>query len=136
MWKRFTFEGNQKWMKLLPVVVSQYNNKIHSSIKTTPKDASENPEKSKNIKVQHNNENLKSRKSKFRLNDRVRIYKYQYKFTKGFVSKWTDEIFRIVQINYGNPSTYVLEDTNGDIIDESFYERITTHRLLKNCFSL
>jgi hypothetical protein len=42
--------------------------------------------------------------------------------TKGFVSNWTDEIFRIVQANYGNPTTYVLEDMNSEIIDGTFYE--------------
>ena len=35
MWKRFTVQGNQKWVKLLPEVVEIYNNRIHSSIKTT-----------------------------------------------------------------------------------------------------
>ena len=123
MWKQFTIQGHQKWVKMLPEILTNYNNKVHSSIKTTPEDASKNPEKIKYLISEHNHKNSEvKKKPKFKLNDRVRIYKYQYKFTKGFVSKWTDEIFRIVQINYGNPSTYVLEDMNGEIIDGTFYE--------------
>ena len=47
MWKKFTINGNQKWVKILPEVLKEYNNKIHSVIKTTPIEASENPEKIK-----------------------------------------------------------------------------------------
>ena len=34
MWKQFTVQGNQKWFKMLPEILANYNNKIHSSIKT------------------------------------------------------------------------------------------------------
>ena len=131
MWKQFTVQGNQKWVKMLPEILANYNNKIHSSIKTAPEIASKNPEKIKDLISKHNDQYLPvKKKAKFKLNDRVRIYKYQYKFNKGFVSKWTDEIFRIVQINYGNPSTYVLQDMNGEIIDGAFYE----NELIKTAF--
>ena len=36
MWKQFTIQGHQKWVKMLPEILTNYNNKIHSSIKTTP----------------------------------------------------------------------------------------------------
>ena len=131
MLKQFTVLGNQKWVKMLPEILANYNNKINSSIKTTPEIASENPEKIKDLISQHNDQYLPvKKKAQFKLKDRVRIYKFQYKFTKGFVSKWTDEIFRIVQINYGNPSTYVLEDMNGEIIVGTFYK----NELIKTAF--
>ena len=38
--------------------------------------------------------------------------------------------WNIVQINYGNPSTYVLEDMNREIIDGAFYE----NELIKTAF--
>ena len=37
MWKRFTEIGNQKnWVKLLPELIDEYNNKYHSTIQITP----------------------------------------------------------------------------------------------------
>ena len=54
MWKKFTMNGNQKWVKILPEVLKEYNNKIPSVIKTTPKEASENPKTLENI-IRENN---------------------------------------------------------------------------------
>ncbi len=39
--------------------------------------------------------NLKSKKPKFKVNDRVRISKYKYHFDKGYVGYWTSEVFRV-----------------------------------------
>jgi len=47
MWKKFKIQGTQKWVKLLPSVLDFYNSKVHSTIKTSPKEAWENPEKIK-----------------------------------------------------------------------------------------
>ncbi len=49
MFKQFTIQGNQKWLKLLPDVMNKYNNKIHSSIMETPINASNNPDLISNI---------------------------------------------------------------------------------------
>ena len=125
MWKQFTVQGNQNWLKVLPNVVEAYNNKVHRMIKTTPKEASENPGKIKEIIEKSNFENedtLKKKEPKFKINDRVRIYKYQYKFTKGFVSKWTNEIFTVVEVAPTTPTTYRIQDEYGEVIDGTFYE--------------
>ena len=43
LWKQFTIQGNQKWLKILPKIVNKYNNTIHKTIGTTPALASVNP---------------------------------------------------------------------------------------------
>ncbi len=40
MWKKFTETDNNKYLEILPKLVSNYNNIIHSTIKMTPTDAS------------------------------------------------------------------------------------------------
>ena len=35
--KRFDFTGKKEWVKNLPKLTEEYNNTIHSTIKTTPK---------------------------------------------------------------------------------------------------
>ena len=125
LWKQFTIQGNQKWLKILPNIVDAYNNKIHRMIKTTPKEASENPDKIKDIMTKNNFENedtLIKKEPKFKIDDKVRIYKYQYKFTKGFVSKWTNEIFTILEVIPTTPTTYRIQDEYGEVIEGSFYE--------------
>ena len=41
MWKRFTAENTRKWIDMLPKLLSDYNNRKHSSIKMSPIKASE-----------------------------------------------------------------------------------------------
>ena len=63
---------------------------------------------------------IKKKSHKFSVGYRVRIYKYQYIFTKGFVSKWTDEIFKISEILSTVPVTYRIRDLGGEVIEEDF----------------
>ena len=126
MWKHFTLQGHQKWFSLLPTLLEEYNNTKHKTIKTSPTYASEHPESIYNIVKKNNNENVNKlsknqKKPKFSVGDRVRIYKYKYKFTKGFVAKWTDEIFLIKNVLPTLPPTYELVDLNGEDITGSFY---------------
>jgi hypothetical protein len=36
MWVQFSFQGNYKWVNILDKITNEYNNKYHSTIKTTP----------------------------------------------------------------------------------------------------
>jgi transposase InsO family protein len=126
MWKHFTIKGKQKWMKILPVIVNQYNNKIHSSIKITPAEASENPEKIKEVIEKNNYENedkmtKRQNKPKYKVGDKVIIFKYKYKFTNGFVAKWTEEVFIVSEIVKTSPTTYKIKDLEGEEIEGRFY---------------
>ena len=62
-------------------------------------------------------------KPKFKVGDRVRIYKYKKLFTKGYEPNWTEEIFVISQINKTSPITYKIKDLNGEDILGSFYKQ-------------
>jgi len=56
-----------------------------------------------NIKQLNNRKNTKN-------GDRVRIYAYRPKFTKGYMPKWTIEIFVIDEIRKTNPITCKVAD--------------------------
>ena len=58
---------------------------------------------------------------KFRV-DTVRISKYKSTFTKGYEANFTEELFRVVRLNRGDPNTYEVEDMEGDRIIGKFYE--------------
>ena len=52
LWKQFTINGNQKWLKILQPTIKEYNNSIHRTINTTPSKASKDPSL---VSVEQNN---------------------------------------------------------------------------------
>jgi uncharacterized membrane protein YfhO len=126
MWKKFTTQGNQKWVKILNSVLEYYNNKIHSSIKMSPNEASKYPEKIKEIINDNNYENeinmtKRQNKPKFKVGDRVRIYKWKNHFEKSYTAKWTLEVFKISEVVPSSPTTYRIKDLSGEEIEGRFY---------------
>ena len=62
-----------------------------------------------------------NKKPKFKVGDRVRIFKYKNKFEKGYKGYWTKEIFKVVEIKETNPIMYKIQDLNNENIQGSFY---------------
>jgi hypothetical protein len=59
---------------------------------------------------------------KFIVGNFVRISKAKYIFNKGNTPNWTTELFKVVKIQPTNPTTYLLEDIQGNPISGAFYE--------------
>lgn len=122
MYRAFTYQGNYKWLDLLPKLIDSYNNSYHRSIKTTPALVNKSNETDiwinqySNIKVQP--------KQKFNVGDYVRIPKEKTVFSKGYIEKWTDEEFVITHVKKKfSPAMYTIADLNGETIKGSFYEQ-------------
>ena len=64
---------------------------------------------------------LANDKPKFKIGDRVRIYKYKKDYAKGYETNWTKEIFVVSKILKTNPITYAIKDLNDEPILGSFY---------------
>ena len=123
MWKYFTDNNTYKYIDVLPDLVEDYNNTVHSSIKMSPIDAS----KMKNeLTVWRNlypdRYKLNNLTPKFSVGDEVRITKKKKVFEKGYTTRWTEEIFTIKEIRNTDPITYKLEDLKGEEIKGTFYE--------------
>ena len=123
MWKYFTDNNTYNYMNVLPELVEDYNNTVHSSIKMTPIDASK---KKNELTVWRNlyPDRFKINKltPKFSVGDEVRITKKKKVFEKGYTTRWTEEIFTIKEIQNTNPIIYKLEDLEGEEIKGIFYE--------------
>ena len=75
MWKQFTVQGNTVYLDILPKILKQYNNTMHSSIKMTPVEASKKKNESTvYFNLYGNMEQLLS-KPRFKIGDKVRISK-------------------------------------------------------------
>ena len=117
LWKQFTIQGNQKWLKILPAIVKKYNNTIYKTIYTTPSLASTDPSLV-NVKIDLHDSN---EKPKFKIGDRVRIFKYKNRFEKGYRGNWTKEILKIKEILKTAPIMYKIVDLDNELIHGSFY---------------
>ena len=122
MWKQFTEQGNQKWLKILPKILDFYNHKVHRTIGVSPEEASDNPEIINEKINENNHENTKLVEIvKFKIGDHARIFKWKNKFEKGFTHKWSKEIFVISKIHKTKPIVYSIIDLNGEEIKGRFY---------------
>ena len=128
MWKYFTDNNTYKYIDVLPDLLEDYNNTVHSSIKMSPIDASK---KKNELTVWRNlyPDRFKTSRltPKFSVGDLVRITKKKNVFEKGYTTRWRNETFKIKKIRDTNPITYILEDLKekdlkGEEIKGTFYE--------------
>ena len=123
MWKYFTDNNTYNYMDVLPELVEDYNNTVHSSTKLTPIDASkEENELTVWRNLYPDRYKINNLTPKFSVGDEVRITKKKKVFEKGYTTRWTEEIFTIKEIQNTDPITYELEDLQGEEIKGTFYE--------------
>ena len=123
MWKYFTDNNTYNYMGVLPELVEDYNNTVHSSTKLTPIDASkEENELTVWRNLYPDRYKINNLTPKFSVGDEVRITKEKKVFEKGYTTRWTEEIFTIKEIQNTDPITYKLEDLQGEEIKGTFYE--------------
>ena len=123
MWKYFTGNNTNIYIDILPDLVKDYNNTRHSSIKMTPVKASKKENELtvwRNLYPEHLE--IHDINPKISVGDKVRISKKKKTFEKGYTTRWTEEIFTIVEVKRTRPPTYKIADLNGEEIQGSFYE--------------
>jgi len=116
MFREFTARGSHEWISILALLINEYNNSKHKTIGMSPKQADENP-----TSVRIKQRKIINVKTKFNVGDNVRISTYKTVFTKGYLPKWSTEIFKIIKINKTLPTTYKLQDYYGSPIEGCFY---------------
>ena len=129
MWRRFTAENTRNWIDMLDKLMKEYNNKYHNTIRMKPIDASLKKNEQEVWDNVYNKTQESAPKSavqnrsssKFKIGDSVRISRIKGLFEKGYLPNWSEALYTIHEVKSSKPVTYVLKDTNGDIISGSFY---------------
>ena len=121
MYKRFSLQMSYKWENLLQELVNDYNHTVHSKIKRRPVDVSKENEKIILNSI-YKPTFQKKFKSKFKVDDYVRIGKYKKIFEKGYTPNYSAEVFMIEKIVPTFPITYILKDYQGNILKGGFYK--------------
>ena len=102
------------YFDVLNVVVDEYNNTYHKTIKMKPIDV-------KSDSFAEYNEESNEKDPKFKVGDHIRISKFKNVFAKGYTPNWSEEIFIIKKMKNTVPWSYVITDSNGGEIVGSFY---------------
>ena len=95
--KKIVFEqGDAKWIDVLPTITKQYNNKVHSSTKLSPIQAS--LKKNEGYVYKNILDKRKKIKPKFQVNDLVGTADLKKTFSKGDTTNWSYKLYKITEI--------------------------------------
>ena len=95
--KKIVFEkGDSKWIDTLPTITKQYNNKVHSSTKLTPIQAS--LKKNEGFVYKNLIDKRNKIKPKFKINNLVRTADLKKMISKGDTTNWSYKLYKITEI--------------------------------------
>ena len=107
--KKLVFEkGDGNWVDILPIITKQYNNRIHSSTKLSPKDAS--LKKNEGFVYKNLLDKRKKIKPKFQINDLVRTADLKKTFSKGDTTNWSYKLYKITEIINDTIPSYKIDN--------------------------
>ena len=107
--KRPVFEkGDGKWIDILLTITKQYNNRIHSSTKLSPKDAS--LKKNEGFVYKNLLDKRKKVIPKFQMNDLVRVADLKKTFSKGDTTNWSYKLYKITEIINDTIPAYKMDN--------------------------
>ena len=94
--KKIVFEqGDGKWIDILPTITKQYNNRIHSSTKLTPIQAS--LKKNEGYVYKNLLDKRKKIKPKYEIGDLVRTADLKKLFSKSDTTNWSYKLYKITE---------------------------------------
>ena len=107
--KKIVFEqGDAKWVDILPTITKQYNNRIHTSTKLSPKDAS--LKKNEGFVYKNLLDKRKKVKPKFQINDLVRTADLRRTFLKSDTTNWSYKFYKITEIINDTIPSYKIDN--------------------------
>ena len=107
--KKIVFEhGDANWIDVLQTITKQYNNRIHSSTKLTPIQAS--LKKNEGFVYKNLLDKRKKVKTKFQINDLVRTADLKKTFSKGDTTNWSYKLYKITEIINDTIPSYKIDN--------------------------
>ena len=107
--KKLVFEkGDGNWVDILPTITKQYNNRIHSSAKLTPIQAS--LKKNEGYVYKNLLDKRKKIKPKYEIGDLVRAADLKKTFSKGDTTNWSYKLYKITEIINDTIPSYKIDN--------------------------
>ena len=134
MWKFFDDSGENKWIDVLDLFVENVNSRKNRSIGMSPDQVSK--DNSYEVFAKLYGHAISMKEPKFKEGDIVRISEYsspfydsnKKKFKKGYLANFSQELFVVTTVDYGDPNMYELEyKEGGQRVRGRFYEQELSH---------
>ena len=125
IYKYMTSVSKNVYIDKLDDIVDEHNNTYHRTIKIKPVDV-------KNNRYIDFKKEVNDRDPKFKVDDHVRISKYENIFAKGYMPIWFEEVFVVKKFRNAIPWTYVINDLNGEEIIGTFMKKNCNRLINKN----
>ena len=107
--KRLVFEkGDGNWIDVLHTITKQYNNRVHSSTKLTPIQAS--LKKNESYVYKNLLDKRKKRKPKYEVGDLVRTADLKKTFSKSDRTNWSYELYKNTEIINDTLPSYKIDN--------------------------
>ena len=116
LYKQMISLSKNRYIDKLDVIVNEYNNTYHRTIKMKPIDV-------KNDTYINIDKEINDKYPESKVGDHVRISKYKSIFATDYTPNWSEELFVIKEIKNTVPYTYIINDLNGEQIIGTFYEK-------------
>lgn len=125
MYRYFTVHNTLSFLPVLQPLIHSYNHTYHRTIRTTP--AKVTPEIERKVWNTMYGPMLSVKKKKptpLQVGDRVRLTKKHRLFKKGYLPRWTEEVFvvaRVIPSLPGTVVTYRIKEWDGTLLEGTFY---------------
>ena len=116
---RYMEDNGYKYIHKLTQFNTTLNSRRNCSTDLLPK----NVKNSEFLSVLYSKPLREVRKPKFEIGVRIRIWKYDLPFRKGYKPKCTKDVFGIVAISSRKPPTYAIKDEQDEIIRGKFFQK-------------
>ena len=123
LYRYFTIKNTLTFLPVLQDLVLGYNRSYHSSIKMAPNKVTASNQEEVWNNLYAKRLNAKRLKPKFKVNDRVRLYKKHRVFKKGYLPGWTEEVFIVSRVVPGSVVTYKIKETADTPLEGRFYSQ-------------
>ncbi|KAL3113578.1 hypothetical protein niasHT_017134 [Heterodera trifolii] len=122
LYRYFTERNTYKWIDVVQDIVRAINHSPNSTIGLCPADVNFKNAEALRQKLHDAAENVVRRQPRYRVGDRVRIEKYKHVFQKGYLPRFTNELFTVAEVHTErSPVVYRLRDDKNEIISGWFY---------------
>ena len=111
-----TLASKNVYIDKLDDIVGEYNNTCHRTIKMKPVGVKDDTYIDFKKEVNDKDPN-------FKVDDHVRISKYENIVAKGYKTNQSEDVFVIKKVKNRVPWTYVINDLNDEEIIGTFYEK-------------
>ena len=122
LYRYFSLNNTLSYLPVLQDVVKSYNNTRHSTTGMAPADVKKSDGGALWEKQFMRNQPVPE-EPRLAEGDRVYVRRLPRAFRKGYVSKYTGEVFVVARVVRTDPPTYLLKDLRGEPVEGPFYRQ-------------